>query len=83
MQFNEHYVKGVLLPLIKRWSAFSEEKIQNECYTYGCYELGNSKCNIVYIGQGRVKDRLVIHWKDTRGKPRVSYYRWHLLRNQI
>lgn len=63
------------MPLAKRWSVFDEENIDREDDTYGVYELGNSRGEIVYIGQGRVRQRLMVHWSDVEGKPRISYYR--------
>ena len=67
--------KVLSLPLAKRWSIFDRETIDREYDTYGIYELGNSKGEIVYIGQGRVRQRLNVHWNDVEGKPRISYYR--------
>jgi hypothetical protein len=49
------------MPLAKRWSYFSEENIDREYDTYGVYELGDSDGGIVYIGQGRVRQRLIAH----------------------
>ena len=63
------------LPLAKRWSIFDEENIDREYDTYGCYELGDTRKEIIYIGQGRVRQRLMAHWRDVEGKPRISYYR--------
>jgi len=63
------------LPLAKRWSIFDEENIDREYDTYGVYELGDSNGEIVYIGQGRVRQRLMAHWRDVEAKPRISYYR--------
>ena len=64
-----------LEPLAKRWSVFDYEHIGREYDTYGCYELGDADGEIVYIGQGQVRQRLIAHWRDVKGKPRISYYR--------
>ena len=63
------------MALAKRWSIFDLDVIEREADTYGCYELGDSHGNIVYIGQGRIRQRLMAHWRDIEDKPRISYYR--------
>ena len=63
------------MPLAKRWSVFDSDNIEREADTYGCYELGNSRGNIVYIGHGRIRQRLMAHWRNVENKPRISYYR--------
>lgn len=62
------------MPLAKRWSVFDYEHIDREYDTYGCYELGDADGEIVYIGQGRVRQRLMAHFGD-RKKRRVALYR--------
>ena len=68
-------VWGIPLPLAKRWSSFDENHIDREGDAYGCYELGDGDREIVYIGQGRVRQRLMAHWRDAKNKPGISYYR--------
>ena len=75
MFYVHRHMKVYFLPLAKRWSIFDKENIEGEYDTYGCYELGDENKEIVYIGQGRVRQRLMNHWRDTKHKPRISYYR--------
>ena len=49
------------MPLPVRWSTFKEDKVSAEENYYGVYELGDNRGQIVYIGQGRVRDRLISH----------------------
>ena len=71
----EIVLKVRFLPLAKRWSIFDYEHIDREYDTYGVYELGDADGEIVYIGQGRVRQRLIAHLRDVEGKPDISYYR--------
>ena len=59
------------MPLAIRWSAFTKEKVRRESDNYGVYELGNYR-DILYIGEGHVKTRLMSHFSHMPG---VSSYR--------
>ena len=54
------------MPLAKRWSAFNKEDIKNfESDNFGIYEIGHSATGeILYIGEGKVKARLLAHMPD-------------------
>ena len=50
-----------------------------ETNAYGVYELGDSDGEIVYIGNGRIRDRLNAHFLRGRDPiPRVSLYRFEV-----
>lgn len=65
------------MPLYKKWSAFNKVNVLNETDAYGVYELGDSNGEIVYIGHGRIRDRLNSHFLGGRHPiPRTSLYRF-------
>ena len=63
------------MPLSKRWSSYTKDRVGQESNNYGVYEIGNSE-EILYIGEGHVKARLLSHFPN-RSEPVVgaSYYR--------
>ncbi len=64
------------MPIRKRWSQFSNERIANESDSYGVYEIANRSGKIQYIGQGRIFSRLVSHFlKASHPIPRAALYR--------
>jgi hypothetical protein len=58
-----------------RWKKFALENIGNESDSYGYYQLADLKAEIVYIGESRVRQRLLAHWNNVGDKSRVNYYR--------
>lgn len=62
----------------KKWSRFDLATVQEAPNTYGVYEIGNRLRNVIYIGSGRIRDRLFHHL--SRGKMCVrnkgQYVRW-------
>ena len=50
------------MPLSVKWSAFSKDNVEEEPNSYGVYEIGDNSGNILYIGQGRIRDRLKTHF---------------------
>ena len=50
------------MPLSVKWSAFNKNNVLAEKNSYGIYEIGDSKGKIMYIGEGRLKDRLNSHF---------------------
>jgi len=64
------------MPLYKKWSSFNKDNVLSETDAYGVYELGDSNGKIVYIGHGRIRNRLNSHFLSGRDPiPRVSLYR--------
>ncbi len=67
------------MPLPIKWSSFNKGNVSEESNAYGVYELSDSDGNIVYVGEGHVKDRLDSHFgigKDPipgAGQYRVEY----------
>lgn len=65
------------MPLPVRWSRFTYDNLDRVDYVYGVYELADRNENIIYIGQGVLRDRLLFHKKG--GDPcikRARYYRF-------
>ncbi|MCE2507553.1 MAG: hypothetical protein J4F36_14020 [Nitrosopumilaceae archaeon] len=50
------------MPLLIKWSAFNKKNILAEKNTFGIYEIGDGNGNIVYIGEGKLRDRLNSHF---------------------
>ena len=56
------FIPLLIMPLSVRWSAFNKDNVLTEPNHYGIYELGDNNGQIMYIGQGRLKDRLNSHF---------------------
>ena len=52
----------LIMPLSVRWSAFNKDNVLAEPNYYGVYELGDNGGQIMYIGQGLMRDRLNSHF---------------------
>jgi len=49
------------LPLPVKWSEFTYEDIDRVDEVYGVYELGDKDGEVIYIGHGILRDRLLAH----------------------
>lgn len=45
----------------KRWSDYSKERLEQVDNNFGVYELADSYGRVIYIGEGKVRDRLLDH----------------------
>lgn len=68
------------MPINKKYSTYTKETVKaNETDNYGVYQIANSSNDIIYIGEGKVKTRLLRHFPDARepvvggSKYRVEY----------
>ena len=59
----------------KKWSPFKEEKIKNVPDVIGVYELADENREIVYIGHGKLKERLSEHFRK-KTCPRARFFRY-------
>ena len=50
------------MPLEKKWSKYRKVTVERVPNNLGVYEIANSKGEIIYIGQGNIKDRLNAHF---------------------
>ena len=71
------------MPIQKKWSDFTKYRVSQEDDYYGVYELANSNGDILYIGEGRVRSRLLSHFpQGSDPTPGVSYYRVEYTRSK-
>ncbi len=64
------------MPLAQKWSHFDKDHVSNEPDSFGVYELGDSSGEIIYIGEGRLYNRLSSHFAGGRNpKPGAAKYR--------
>ena len=63
------------MPLAIRWSPYTKDAVSREDDYFGVYEIGND-FDILYIGEGQVRSRLLRHFPQGP-EPVVgsSYYR--------
>lgn len=67
------------MPLFKKLSSFNKDNVLSETDAFGVYELADSGGEIVYIGHGRIRDRLNAHFLGGRHPiPKVSLYRFEV-----
>ncbi len=52
------------MPLKIRWSKFQKDKCSSETDYYGVYELANGSGEIIYIGEGHIRTRLLSHFQN-------------------
>ena len=72
------------MPLHGRWIEFKKSKVHTEPDHYGVYELSDRRCNVLYIGQGKIHSRLLAHFSDGSDPfPGISYYRKEFTRDKI
>ena len=51
------------MPILKRWSSFRKENVIKEVPNfYGVYEVADGAKEVLYIGEGKVRDRLLAHF---------------------
>jgi hypothetical protein len=74
---------GVSVPIDKKWSSFTKERVSSESDNFGVYEIGNSSGDVLYIGEGKVKTQLLSHF-NTGNAPVVgaSVYRCEYTRSK-
>lgn len=65
------------MPISKRWSRWSAQRVNQESNNYGAYELGDRNTGeVLYVGSGRVLSRLLAHLPPGQNtKPGISGYR--------
>jgi len=65
------------MPIIKRFTPYIRENVKLESDKIGVYEIANSKKNVIYIGRGQIKVRLVRHSNKNSDDyiPNAKFYR--------
>ena len=67
---------GYKIPISKKWSAFTKENVNRETDSLGVYELGDTNGDVHYIGEGKVKTRLLSHFaRGGDAIPGTKFYR--------
>jgi len=72
------------MPIKKKWSNFRKEHVKKTPDVYGVYELADRSNDVIYIGEGRLRDRLLAH--VTNGSdpiPGTSYFRYETTGSKI
>ena len=72
------------MPIAKKWSSFRKEHIEEVLNVYGVYELADGSKDVIYIGEGKLRDRLLAH--VTGGSdpiPGASYSRYEKTGSKI
>ena len=63
--------------IAKRWSNFGKENVRKVPNVYGVYELANGAKDVIYIGEGKLRDRLLAHFAGGSDPiPGASYFRY-------
>lgn len=65
------------MPIVKRWSSFRKERVKEISNVCGVYEMAGRSKDVIYIGEGKLRDRLLAH--VTNGSdpiPGASYFRY-------
>lgn len=65
------------MAIAKKWSRYTKDDVRNVANVYGVYELADGAGNIVYIGEGKLRERLIAHLSiHSDPTPGVSYFRY-------
>ena len=49
------------MPIAKRWSNYKKEHVQKVDNVYAVYELADKLKEVIYIGEGELRERLLAH----------------------
>ena len=64
------------MPLFLKWSSFTKNNVSTEPDSFGVYELADGSGNVLYIGEGRLRPRLLSHFITGRSPiPGTAKYR--------
>ena len=50
------------MPLLVKWSTFNKSNVLAEPNSFGIYEMADTSGNIMYIGEGKIRERLNSHF---------------------
>ena len=71
------------MPIGKRWSKYTKDNVGGVSNIYGTYELADGDKNVVYIGEGKLYDRLMAHFATGSDPiPAVSHFRYEATRSK-
>ena len=55
---------GSEIPIQKKWSTFNKSRAYGESNNLGVYELGGRFNQVLYIGEGRIREQLLSHFSN-------------------
>lgn len=65
------------MAIAKKWSRYTKDNARSVTNVYGVYELADGAGNIAYIGEGKLRERLIAHLSiRSDPTPGVSYFRY-------
>lgn len=65
------------MAIAKKWPRYTKNTVRSVANVYGVYELADGSGNIVYIGEGKLRERLTAHLSIRSDPiPGVSYLRY-------
>jgi len=67
------------MPIQKKWSSFRKERVKKTSDVCGAYELADRSKDVIYIGEGELRNRLLAHFiKGSDPIPETSYFRYEI-----
>jgi len=68
---------GDKLGIWKKWSEFKKDNVDREGNVYGAYEFGDRDGEVIYVGHGLLRQRLMSHFLDSGSHviPGAAFYR--------
>jgi len=65
-----------MLGIPKKWSSFTKENVKRIKDIYGVYEIADKYKNVIYVGQGKLRSRLMSHFLNGLDPiPGAAYFR--------
>jgi len=66
------------MPINKKWSDYTPENVAEAPDVFGVYEIANRLKNVIYIGEGNIKERLASHLRPKSPDyfSNASYFRY-------
>jgi len=72
------------MPIQAKWSDFTKDNVNKEKDNFGIYELGDTSGDSLYIGRGRVRNRLTSHFLNGSDPiPGSSKYRTEYTESEL
>lgn len=65
------------IPIKKKWSNYTKINVRRVSNVFGMYELADGRGHIIYIGEGKLQDRLIAHFSNGSDPiPGASLFRY-------
>ena len=67
------------MPIKKRWPSYRKERVKKSSDVYAVYELADGSKDVIYIGEGELRNRLLAHVTNGFAPiPGTSYFRYEI-----